>query len=354
MNTLMQNFDLFPIWKAFVVQTEPITLPLLVLLLLAPVLTLWFSSKHPQTLWIHILFLLPGTALLNIVVFQAKSTMPFRPPYAIYILPLILIISAGTIQSLWNMQNLTRPIRQIVRTLVVSGCIFLIAGAAYGAIGYKSLQRKTDWRGLGEYLSVYNRRQILLFHNSILYTSGPVLRYYKGKSPIADVQNMYSDLSQKLTPSTEPLFIFFQAEPYYLTDHSRYPFMPASRQLISDEGITKIQQNRALTLTQFKNLFVIKLKRPAGNLAKDCLAILDSILPIMNKQGELFDCYLLQAILAKYLDRPDWQNSLAQAKSLAPRSMADEILKVEKKFSLQPKKSAVSNSTGGSNNGRKR
>ena len=331
---LAQNFNIMPLWKAFVAQTEPLTMPFLFLLFCAPVLTLWCSSKRFQTLWVYILVLLPSTALLNLLVFQARANYPFRPPYAIYILPLVLLISAGTLQALWALENLSRPLRQLLRIVVVSGCVFLIAGAAYGAMSYKMLQRKTDWRGLGEYLSVYNTQQILLFHNTSLYGTAPLLRYNKSRSLLTDVQGMLGPLTQKISTAVEPVFIFFQAGPYYLTDRSRYPIMPATRQIISGEGISKIIQKEDLLVTQFKNLLVIKLRTPSRNLARDTLTILDTILPFMEQQSELYDCYLLQALLKNYLARPDWRESFLQAQVLAPPSLYNKLLDFKKRLDL--------------------
>ncbi|KPK22908.1 MAG: hypothetical protein AMJ61_16640, partial [Desulfobacterales bacterium SG8_35_2] len=180
---LIHNFDLLPIWQSFVAQTEPITIPLLILVLLAPVFTLRSPANRPGRIWYYIMLLLPCSALLNIVIFQAKSSMPFRPPYALYILPLTLILSAGAIQQLWDLQYRVQQFRQFIRTAVIICTLLIFAGAAYGAVGYKSLHRKTDWRGLGENLSTYGYNQILLFHNMSLYGNSPITRYYKGKAP---------------------------------------------------------------------------------------------------------------------------------------------------------------------------
>ncbi|MFC1818825.1 glycosyltransferase family 39 protein [Thermodesulfobacteriota bacterium] len=345
---LAHNFDLLPVWQSFAAQTEPITIPLLILLLLAPVLTLLSTGNRPGRLWYYIMMLLPCSALLNIIIFQAKSSMPFRPPYAIYILPLTLLLGAGAIQQLWNLQYRVQHFRHLIRTTVIIGCLLILAGAAYGAIGYKSLQRKTDWRSVGENLSVYVSNQILLFHNMSLYGNSPIIRYYKGKAPFTDISFFVSDPSQWINTATEPIFVFLQAGPYYLTGRSRYPIMQGLRQLIGEEGIDQIGRNRDLELLQFRNLIVLKLRRPSENLAKNILTILDSSLPFMNKKRELFDCYLLHAIVAKHFNRPDWQDSLSVARDLAPKHMKNFVREVERRYALQPVTSAVDKSTGGS------
>ncbi|MFC1817425.1 hypothetical protein ACFL0M_16180, partial [Thermodesulfobacteriota bacterium] len=90
-----ERFSLMPLWKAYVVQTEPLTHVIVVLLFIFALMA-WPSGlwrNNPMLKICTALFV--GGSILNIFIFRAKSPLPFRPPYAIYLLPLILILSSA-------------------------------------------------------------------------------------------------------------------------------------------------------------------------------------------------------------------------------------------------------------------
>ena len=181
---------------------------------------------------------------------------------------------------------------------------------------------------------------MLLFHNISLYGYGPILRYYQGKAQVVDVSQLVMDPTKTYSPSTEPIFIFFQAAPYYLTGRSRYPIMQATSKLISEEGIEQVVKGQFLSLVRFNNLVIIRLRNLSGNLALDALNLLDHVMPLMEKQTELYDCFMVQAVLARLTGRDDWQVPLALAESLAPANMVDNVRQMGNLLASYPVKRA--------------
>ena len=157
------KFDLMPIWQAYVVQSDPITYPLLFLVGLSPFFSWYLGLHRKNTIWVLTTFLLPIASILNLIIFQSKSNMPFRPSYLSYILPLAFILGAISIQGLWTLTAKKRDARFAHALILALAAIFSVQ-TVMAAIDYKKAKRKSDWRGVSTFLTKnYNPSHLLIF-----------------------------------------------------------------------------------------------------------------------------------------------------------------------------------------------
>ncbi|MFO8047713.1 MAG: hypothetical protein R6U29_01665, partial [Desulfosudaceae bacterium] len=290
-----RDFDLKPLWKAFVVQTEPLTIVLALLVLLAPLLILSRRKREPGL--VAILFLLPGFALVNIFVFGAKSDRPFRPAYAIYLLPLVMVLAAASFDILatFFLERVRQRVAK-VRAIRWAGLIpaavlaLMIAVSCQSMIDYKQTRKKADWRGLAAYLAAaYDENNLLLFDS--LESSGgwePTFygfpRYYQGDSYLLSLASIPLNTSEMARLSLEPILVLYQWRELSLTPSSPYPIFPLSgdRKTLNYD---KIMAEPAFNIKELPGFLVIELKNPPDNLADNlvraslllCERLLDSL-----------------------------------------------------------------------------
>lgn len=306
--TGIRNFDLSPLWKAFVVQTRPLTIPLLILLLISPYFA-WKSGLYAKNaLWIHGAVILIGASLLHIFVFQAKSHLPFRPRYAIYLLPMVLMLSSPSVHGLWSMTGEKWCPRK-VRLLFISFVVILIFVAGRSALISKSAREKTDWRGMAAYLgATCGKGQLLIFDSLAPYggweprpTIYAFPRYYRGKSPLTYIAQL-PYLSRRLLPL--PL------EPVLILHH------PAGSPILQKAPTGNSGKGTFLRTENFKGLTVIRLERRSNHLALDTYTILSKMLLQLPQNTSLVEPYLASADLAHFLGLEVWKDYLVKADSL--------------------------------------
>ena len=328
LNTILK-IDLLPLWKAYVVQTEPLSRPVLVLLLVCPWLAWRKGEFHGKRLWTMTAILLPAAALLNVIVFQAETNGVFRPPYAIYLLPLSLFLAAVAVQHFLDMiEKLWSP--RFCRFLSLFLAIFFISVSIGSAVDFKSVKKKTDWRNLCSYLvSTAGDRQLLLFDSLAPYGNWePTLygfpRYYSGKSQTLGMAQIPFVSAKFPGSSYEPVLILFKWREYSLTPDSRYPFIPISDELksINYEVLT---QDSNLAVTEFVGFSVIRLEESSGSLAKDTYVLVERLLAHMPENSSLIELYLAGSALAKVLDMPVWEDYLMRAEELATGKWMEQV-----------------------------
>ena len=324
-----EKFNIFPIWRAFVAQTEPVSALLLILVLLSPFLAghlrLW--TKSP--LWTIGILLLPGAALLHLFIFKAKSGLPFRPPYAIYLLPLVLMSAAVTFQGLLDLTGKrAAPLSRILLLMLAGG---LIVSAASASMAFKGLRKKTDWRGACTHLAAScGPEQVLIFDCLSPYgvwepTFYGFWRYYRGKSPLVPMERVPL-LSWKMTALPhEPVVVIFKWREYKLTPASHYPIMPLPAELSKNIDYKKIAMDPLLDVTEFTGFSIIRLKNKTQNLAQDTYSIVSRLLRHLPENSSLVELYLAGGGLAHALGLGQWENHLARARALAGKAHRNKV-----------------------------
>ena len=314
----VSKFSFWPLWRAYIVQMEPLGLALLPLLVIAPILAV--KSWKTDFLVFLTALLLPMACVLHLVVFEAKTAWTFRPPYPIYILPLALILTAFTFQRILDL------IRPMKKGTILRGVLLVAVGLTIFAVGQrafalKSVKKKTDWRGLTDYLERSpDDKQALIFDSLKPYgkwepTFYGFGRYYDGQSLCLSVGSM-PPAAQLMAEDTsrEPVFILFCPGDYFLTPYSEYP-IASPKPPFDDRGI---KQNHLLTITDFTGFRVIRLNKTSGILGNDALQIIESLIPTVPSDSSTVELHLAAASLAGALGLQTAEDHLAKAELLAP------------------------------------
>ncbi|MCF6290512.1 MAG: glycosyltransferase family 39 protein [Desulfobacterales bacterium] len=320
----IRNFDPLLIWQAFVVQLDPLAMPVLILLFLVP-LSMYVSPRlRTSRLLTRLVLLLPCTVILHVFVMQAKAPYFFRAPYATYMFPLCLILAAASFQGLWDgTAKLSRagPARAVL--LLAFFCA--VAWATAATVTMKSVRKKTDWQGLAGYISSSLDRNKLVFFDSLYPYGGwePTYygfsRYYRGGaahlSSIRDIPRLAPALARA---ALEPVIVLFQRREYYLTPDSSYPFVPFSGQESHavDYGLARAEPG--LLIDHFVGFTVVRPARPSGNLALDTYRMLKKMLPALPLDATTVELYLAVAGLEKGLGLPGWEKTMEMVAPLVP------------------------------------
>ena len=332
LTSAISKFDLMPIWQAYVVQSEPITYPLLFLVCLSPFLG-WHLGLHcKNTIWVFTTLLLPIASLTNLAIFQSKTGMPFRPPYAGYIIPLACILGAVSIQGLWNLSTKIKFVR-IMRGFVLILAVLLIFQTLKSAISYKAMKRKSDWRGVTEFVAEnYDSRHLLIFDSFSPYGSWePTFygfpRYYNGDSPILPVDRIPFYAPQMSSLSLTPILILFQWRDYYLTSQSHYPILTNDQASIDYH---KICRDPGLDCTEFTGFSLIQLHEKSNNLARDTFEIIKKLLLYSPEGSWNVELHLAAAALACAIQLAECHHHLTQAEGMVHGNHRQKVKNIVK------------------------
>ena len=315
------KFDLMPIWQAYVVQSEPITYPLLFLVCLSPFFGWCLGLHRKNAIWVLTTFLLPITSILNLIIFQSKSNMPFRPSYVSYLLPLACILGAVSIHGLWTLSAKVRFVH-ITRSFVLILAALFTLQTLISAIDYKTMKRKSDWRGVTEFLAEnYDTQQILIFDSFSRYGSWePTFygfpRYYRGRSPIASIEQIPFYAPKMTVSSLTPILILFQWREYYLTPQSAYPILSARSPRLGSIDYKQICRDPGLLCTEFTGFSVIQLQENSNNLARDTYDITEKLLLHSPEGSWNVELHLAAAALARATQLDQWHYHLMQAEGM--------------------------------------
>ncbi|MGV7223695.1 MAG: hypothetical protein ACQ9MH_19485 [Nitrospinales bacterium] len=328
------NLDLSPIWRAYVVQSEPITYPLLLLVCLSPFFG-WQSRHHRNSsIWILATLLLPMACILNLLVFQAKSDLPFRPAYVSYILPMVFIVGSISLQGLWMLTTRTRWV-YLTRTIILVVVAIFSMQTVMAANDFKSMKRKPDWRGISAFLSKkYDARHVLIFDSFSNYgewepTFHGFPLYYRGQSPLDSIKQIPSHAHKFAALPHNPILILFQWREYYLTPRSPYPILSVPSPGIQSIDYQKLCQDPLLSCTRFTGFLLIQSKEKSNNLALDTYAIIKTLLVHYPRGSWTVELHLAAAALARTINIDDWQYHLAQAEDIVTANQLQKLKKVE-------------------------
>ncbi len=318
----LKNSNLGAIWRAFAVQSDPLTYPLLILAAPAPIFVKQLGPGRKKIIALMTMVLLPLAGLLNMLIFQTKSSMPFRPAYASYILPLVLILGAITFQGLWTRTKKIGYARAVRSGLMVIAIIFLLQ-AIHAAKEYKSMTRKTDWRKVSGFLSEsFDDRHVIIFDSLSPFGAWePTLfgfpRYYRGRSPLETMARLPLLAPRMSQLNLRPVVVLFQWREYFLTPQSRYPIMSVpwpDMKAIDYQGLCR---DPMLSCKGFTGFSIIQLKETSGNLALDSYAIIERLLADVPDGSWLVELHLAAAGLARANQLDGWEDHLKHAEKLA-------------------------------------
>ena len=330
----LTKFDLIPIWQAYVVQSDPITYPLLFLVGASPFFGKYLDLRRKNSIFFLTTLLLPMASIFNLIIFQSKSNMPFRPSYVSYLLPLTFILGAISIQGLWALTAKSRDARFAHAIILALASLFFVH-TVIATIDYKKIKRKSDWGGVSTFLTKnYNTSHLLIFDSFSHYGSWePTFygfpRYYHGHSPLTSVRQIPFEAPKMGASSLIPIFILFQWREYYLTNQSPYPILSVPSAEMTSIDYKQICRDPGLSCTQFTGFSLIQLRETTNNLARDIYSIIDKLLlhaPVGSWNVEL---HLAAAALARVVQLDQWHDHLIKAEGL----VADEDLRKVKDIS---------------------
>jgi 4-amino-4-deoxy-L-arabinose transferase-like glycosyltransferase len=318
----IRDFNVRPILMSFAFQTEPLTYPLLVLLLLSPFILWRMGLRLSHELAVLGFLLFPGISMLHIFIFQAYTDIHFKPQYAFYLLPLTLILSGLAFQGLCDMAGTVRNGR-ILRALLVVLAAFMVLWTSSSTLAFKSIKKKEDWRGLCQHLSeTYGPGQILLFDALVPYGSWEgnffgFPRYYDGASKRLGVSRIPFLCEEMVKMDQEPVLILYHRAEPCLTPRSLYcRFLPPEHR---PEYISKrlLELDSTLSIRAFAGFHVITLKQRTINTAGDAYTLLSKTISRLPGDPSVIDLYLALAGLARVLSLPEWEKHLLTAETFA-------------------------------------
>jgi uncharacterized membrane protein len=325
--------DLAPIWQAYVVQSEPLTYPLLLAACLAPFFACQLGPGRKNIIALITILLLPLAGLLNMFIFQAKSGMPFRPAYASYILPLVLILGAITFQGLWTLVTKLRYAHAARAGLMVITLIFFLQ-TVHAAKEYKSMSRKTDWRKVSSFLlESFDDHHVIIFDSLSHFgawepTHYGFPRYYRGLSPLESMARLPL-LAHKITQLTlEPVVVLFQWREYFLTPRSRYPIMSVPRPDMKAIDYRRLCRDPLLICKEFTGFSIVRLKETSGNLARDSYTIIERLLLGIPDGSWSIELHLAAASLARAIQLDGWEDHLKHAEKLTNEKNLPQVTRM--------------------------
>lgn len=331
-NTLYEGFsklDLVPLWQAYITQLEPVGLILLPLLIGVPFVIGRNKRLKKDPFALSVLLLLPSASLLHLFIFQAKTDWPFRPPYPVYLLPLSIILSAICLQQVLD-------VIKVQWGRVHFYTVFLLSVLTLGLLGYTLLDFKTwpkrsDWKGLANYLAASYGKETLLVFDGLVPADGwePTFygfpRYYKGVSDRMPASLVAEYTNEIATKNYKPVLIWFYYHDYYLTRHSPYPFIPAFEKTVDYSGLFK---DSSLNVKPFTGFLVVELHTSSGNGLSDMSHLLNQVLADVKPGDQVIDTLVAAAAVDKKLGLMSWKNHIATARHIMAKGREQEIFNI--------------------------
>ena len=277
----LERFTLEPFWGALQAQAEPLGWALAGLVAAAPI-ALWRQPRlrRDPFAW-GLLLLLPLTACLHSFVFHAKTDLPLRPPYAIYLLPLALVLAGMTLQGLLG------PLRTGARRMVSLALIAVVGLAVRPTtLAMKDYRSKTDWRGLAELIRSQSAGDRLLLFDALVSDGAWEPTFYGLPRYLHDPVNGISIrdvpmLAERLADlELEPVLILFEPRDYRLTPWSRYPVHPYATHQGRFNRAALLEQS-GLDVQLLTGFVILRLREPPGRLVPAMRALLAQTLALL-------------------------------------------------------------------------
>jgi 4-amino-4-deoxy-L-arabinose transferase-like glycosyltransferase len=320
--TGIEDFSFWPIVMSFVFQTEPVTYPLLALLLLSPFLARRRKVWPDRELVVLCSVLLPGISLLHLFVFQSYTHAHFKPQYAFYLLPLTLILSGIAFQVLWDEAGTLRN-SKTPRALLAVFAAFIFVSTVNSTWAFKTFKKKEDWKGLCHYLAkTYGPGQMLLFDTLVPYGEWEgsfygFRRYYDGSSKRLVVSRIPSLCGEMVKMDKQPVLILHHRAEWCLTPQSLYCRCLPPTSMPEYFSLRPRVPDPRLSITAFTGFQIVTLKEKGPHTAGDAYTLISESLSRLPANSSLIDLHLASAGLARVLGLPQWEKHLASPQALS-------------------------------------
>lgn len=320
----LSEFSFNDILKAWAVQLEPFALLFSVLYSLSLIFILNENNNNKYVLIRLLTVLLPLSFFIHYTVFRVHTSAPFRPPYAIYILPLVLLLSSYSLEKIKLL--LTHHCQKnVLKTVSIIASIMAISIAVITLTDFKSIRKKSNWKDVGEHLSKqYGIESLIIFstlepaeHWQPIFVGFD--RYYYGQSLRISISKLEKFNNQLVRIKLRPILLIFHYRDYFLTSHSRFSFIPGIRHTPFEWQLSKWPHD--LDLKSFAGFSLITLNDKNTeilqvNMIDQIHYIIDSILPAAPQDSALVEQHLTAASLtpSKYMQHKLYH--IKQAKKL--------------------------------------
>jgi hypothetical protein len=324
------------IWRIIAVQAGNIA-PLLAVLSFVPLAQLVKNRTIRKNNHIYLLasvfliIILP----LHVFIHHLKVFLPFRPPYAIYLLPMMLLLSGYSLNQLFS--HLRGNISE--KPIIILIAILFLAPQSVSTYAFKNMRIKSDWRSLVSYtVSTFDHKNLIIFEtlddedrwNPFFYG---FRRYGHGTAVHVDLENLIEDIiedKKEITKSTlMPVLILFNYRNYYLTPAAEHGIFPLGRR---DKSLLNLEQAAPeIQIIEMTGFYVLSLTHYSGSLTQDTRKLISYVLAIAPKDSSTVRMRLLGASLSDS-STDERENQLHEIAELSRPSHANLIDLIQKKL----------------------
>ena len=268
----LENIDINTIQAIFYVPFETLA-PLFVVLILVSA-AIAVTAKPSNKIVSGVSAFLVMMLLAHLVIHYSKSGLPLRPPYAYYVLPLTLVVSAYAMQAMAGL--ISRRSGKAV--FYIASCLTLLLPQSVLTHDFKNNRIKSDWRAAAEYsASNYDQNYMLLFETySTQDKWSPTFygfkRYDPGRITGVALEDLIDDIRDVRASPMRPALVLFHYRNYFLTSFSAHGVMPQNRP--DPERLQIIRNQDELVIKYFTGLTIIELKHYSDNLYDDTYRLL--------------------------------------------------------------------------------
>ncbi|MDX1570196.1 MAG: glycosyltransferase family 39 protein [Xanthomonadales bacterium] len=302
--------DLFRAWQA---QLEPIALAtgVLALIAIARVGYRWRTEPFLPRILVWLAVVLP---VVHYLAFRSQTDLPFRPPYAIYVLPIGLLLAGYGLAAI--AEALFQRRKGLGTSLAVLIILAMFSSTLLAFTDHRQRELKTDWRGL----TAYARNELPAGTLLVAETIAAVPHWDPGhygaqRYPYpTDLKPVPVDRMAYYREAIRPLevpvaVVLFQYRDYLLTSASTIPLFaaPRPRAEIALENL-----DPAIAVERLTGLVVLRPTASSGETALDLYRLIQGVLAILPDDSsrvalELASVYLLEdgkpALMRTHLDR---------------------------------------------------
>ena len=317
------------LWRIIIVQAGNLS-SLLLILAIAPAIYVAKRNKRTTTdlIYVYATGFLLVLFLSHMFIHYFKTSSTMRPPYAIYLLPMLAFVSAYSLHLLASHSALVQRKKLLLTLLAIT---FLLPQAAT-TYAFKNMKIKSDWRTLVALVSHrFDNRHLLLFDtldtrdtwNPGFYGFG---RYPHGSAYGIKLDLLLKDPGKMVSSGLRPVIVLFHYRNYYLTPSSQHGIMPLGR---DDNPMPRIDDEHSdIDLVNLTGFSVISLKQYSDNFATDARKLLSSTIPILPDDSSSVNLRLLSILLSK----EDSDQMIMDVKKLSRPSQYEIIRSVERRL----------------------
>lgn len=332
----ISRFDITPAWRAFVTQADPLALPLLLLFACAlPAIAIKSELVKKHALSKICIWLLPAALVLNLFVFQAKTANSFKPAYAIYLLPLALILAGVAFEALWRAAGKFRHARPARLVLMLTGAAMIIV-AGISAIGFEGKRKKHDWRETAAFLSKnFGPGHVLIFdalgpHGGWEPAFFGFPRYYSGASKLITMSQIPEAGKRRAADtSLKPVAVLYLNR-RILPRQS--VFLPQKSEYQCFGG----KDDSDLSVDEFTGFAIVRLRENTNGFSKDAYRLIEKILPYLPEDSTVVDLHLAAAALAEKTGNTGGKAHLDKALKFVPEEKRKSVREREMEITDMP------------------